>query len=368
MLPAIDVAMKALRKMLGDDTNLRLVGVSEPGTSGAQVLLIRKTDSTKVYAVKCIRYGRVTLAEEVSRHEIIRPFFKDHLPNILWIGQVDEHEVMVSECRGEHTLHAMVVNSLMPHDRLRAIWEEIVVYLTEVWRTTEYRPFMEELCPRYHQARCQRIREGILGLTLYGVELRNCLSLPLIINGEEYPSIGEAYAEIEAVGQPQFGVTCHGDPQPSNVVVDMAGSWSFVDWEWSGKHHDWRTMISHIHGWWPMRCEALLEEPKAAVYGGRLHLDYRLTLPAHLVSYQEAAQNAFFSICEDVSAVSKDVNDINRYLATLYFGEMRFLEMQSRGYYGVPVLAEAVKTATAVSQSRIGTSNPFTFNPQKGGV
>lgn len=368
MLQVIDVAMKALRLMLGDDASLRLVGVSELGTSGAHVFLIRRMDSAQTYAVKCVRGGRITLAEEISHHQIIQPFFGDHLPNVLWLGQIDGHEVMVSECRGGHTLHSMIMHSLLPQNRLRAIWEEIVTHLTKVWGVTRHSPFMMELCPRYHPARCQRVKDGVLELTLSGVEIRNCLSLPLVINGKEYPSITEAFAEIEAVGRPQFGVTCHGDPQPSNVVVEMTGFWSLVDWEWSGRHHDWRTMVSHLYGWWPMRYAVLLDEPNVVVRSGKLHIDYQFVLPAHIASYQEAARRAYLSMCEDVGMDPEDVFDINRYLATLYFGETRFLQLQSRGCYGAPMLAEAVKTASAVLRKRIDSANSFTFNPQKGGA
>lgn len=355
-------AMKAVQMIVGDDASPELVIVSDPGSSGARVFIIRHPHSDRTYAVKCVKNGRVSLAEEVARREVIKPFFLDHLPEVLLIQHFGGYEVMISECRGEQTLHSLIINSLMPQNQLRRIWHEVASTLIGTWQQTKYYPFMDMLCPRYHKARCQRITDGVRSLVVDGIRISDCISMPTIINGEEYPSIKESLLQIEPISSPAFGVTCHGDPQPSNIVVNQNCFWSLVDWEWSGKHHDWRTMVSHLYGWWPIRCLVLLTEPKIGISQGRLHINYSLMLPAHIAEYQQEAISAYQAMSEDGKHSLSDATDINRYLATLYFGELRFLHFWSRQCYLVPFLAEAIKTGAHLMGHPRSTDSPFTFN------
>ncbi len=345
--------------MVGDDASPELVVVSDPGSSGARVLIIRHPQSGHTYAVKCVKNGRVSLVNEIARREIIKPFLKDHLPEVLMIKQIGEYEVMVSECKGEQTLHSLIINALMPHDQLRKTWCEVVVSLVKTWQQTKHYPFMDMLYPRYHKTRCQRIIDGVHSVVINGIKIADCISMPVIINGEEYPSIDSLLPQIEAVGKPQFGVTCHGDPQPSNVIVDRSRSWSLVDWEWSGKHHDWRTMISHLHGWWPTRCSILMVEPEIRIQQRKLNINYSLLVPSHLAEYQQEAASAY----REMTDSSNDSEDINRYLATLYFGELRFLQFWGRQSYLAPFLAEAIKAAARLTGSSAQGDSPFIFNP-----
>lgn len=356
----VSIAMKAVQMIVGDDASPELVIVSDPGSSGARVFIIRHSQSDRTYAVKCVKGGRVSLVEEIARREVIKPFFKDHLPEVLLIQRIGEYEVMVSECKGRQTMHSLIINALMPHDRLKETWHEVVLSLVETWQQTKHYPFMDMLCPRYHKARCHRIANGISSMAINGVRIADYASVPVIINGEEYPSIEKLLPEIGAVGKPSFGVTCHGDPQPSNVVVDGSYFWSLVDWEWSGKHHDWRTMASHLHGWWPTRCSVLMSEPEFTIKDGRIFIDYSLMTPSRITEYQEEAVLAY----REMLGSSSDVTDINRYLAALYFGELRFLHIWSRQSYAVPFLAEAIKAAAHLSGAASGDS-PFIFNPKE---
>jgi len=356
-------AMQAVRMMVGDDTSPELVIVSDPGSSGARVFIIRHPRSGLIYAVKCVQNGRVSLVEEIARREIIRPFFLEHLPEVLMIQRLGEYEVMISECRGEQTLHSLIINSLMPQDQLRMVWHEVVSTLVGTWQRTKYYPFMDMLCPRYFKARCQRITDGVRSLVINGIRIADCISMPVVINGEGYPSIEDALHQIEAVGKPQFGVTCHGDPQPSNIVVDQNRFWSLVDWEWSGRHHDWRAMVSHLYGWWPTRCSVLSTEPGVEISQGRLHIDYSFVLPTHITAYQQEAVSAYQEMSENGNCSSNDAEDINRYLMALYFGESRFLHLWGRQCYLAPFLAEAVKAGAHLMGRSVLNDSSFIFNP-----
>lgn len=361
MLSTISTAITAVQMMVGDGASPELVIVSDPGSSGARVLIIRHPQGGRTYAVKCVKSGRVSLVEEIARREIIKPFLKDHLPEVLMIKQIGEYEVMISECRGEQTLHSLIINSLMSHDQLKRMWHEVVSTLVDTWQQTKYYPFMDMLCPRYHKARCQRIADGIYSMMINGVKITDCASLPIIINGEEYPSIKDLLPQIETIGKPLFGVTCHGDPQPSNIVVDKNRSWSLVDWEWSGKHHDWRVMVSHLHGWWSTRCSVLMVEPEIRLERKRLYINYSLMVPAHLAEYQQEAASAYWSMSDSLN----DSEDINRYLATLYFGELRFLQFWGRQSYLAPFLAEAIKAVVRINGQTVPGDSAFIFNPKE---
>ena len=364
MSDLVFTAMKAVQMMIGNDISPELVIVSDPGSSGARVFLVRHSHNNRTYAVKCVRSSRVSLMEETARRKIIEPFLSDHLNRILSIQHIGEYEVMISECKGKHSLHSLIINSLMPQSQLKGIWQEVVKTLIEMWKQTRHYPFMDKLCPRYHKTRSQRITDGVYALKMDGIKISDCASMPTIINGEEFPSIQETLPQMASVTSPKFGITCHGDPQPSNVVVGQDHDWSLVDWEWSGKHHDWRAMISHFYGWWPTRCITLLSVPQVKIDRGRLCIDYSLFLPPHLAKYQREAVSAYRNMSESVDCSSIDVTDINRYLATLYFGELRFLRLWNRESYLAPFLAEAIKISTYIMGShRPQISSPFIFDP-----
>ena len=367
MSDIVSVAMKAVQMMVGDNTSPELVVVSDPGSSGARVFLIKHPRSNITYAVKCVKNGRVSLIEEIARRAIIEPFLSAHLPKILSIQCIGEYEVMISECGGEQSLHSLIINSLLPQSRLRSIWHDVTEILTGIWQETRYYPFMDKLCPRYHQTRCQRITDGVYALEFNGISISDCVSMPIIINGEEYPSIQNTISEIFLVGDPKFGVVCHGDPQPSNVIVNQDCSWMLVDWEWSGRHHDWRAMVSHFYGWWPTRCLTLIDEPQIRIEKGKIHIDYELSFSSHVLAFQGAAISAYRTMSEDNAFSSGDVEAINRYLATLCFGELRFLRLWKRECYLVPLLAEAVKIGAYLRGRSVPGISPFIFNPTKEG-
>jgi len=138
--------------------------------------------------------------------------------------------------------------------------------------------------------------------------------------------------------------------------------WYCVDWEWAGPHQDWRMMLTHFYGWWSTRCIALASESVVRVAQNRLEVEHSTFIPAHLQPYQDIVLSAA-SMMSDGFPDKETVHDINRFLAALYFGEMRFLGLWWREAFAASMLAQAVITASELGQSE-GTYS-FQFPQRK---
>lgn len=361
MSEIVRVATKAMRMMLGEQDDPELVLISFPGSSGARVSIFRHSRTDSLYAVKCVTCSRVSLVDEIGKREILVPYLRDNLPRVLWCRLVDGFEVMVSECRGIHTLHHLIVNSDMPHSRLLAVWKDVVESLVRMWKSSQHQ-FQESLCPRFFPARSRRIKDGVNTAMVGGVKLSDCWDLPVVVNGNEYTSISKSFERIAHVGKPAKGVVCHGDPQPSNIVVGKDDSWYCVDWEWSGSHHDWRMMLAHLYGWWSTRCVVLASESVVRVDQNRLVIEHDAFIPGHLQSYQDVALSAA-SMMFGGFPDEETANDINRFLAALYFGELRFLGLWGREASAASVLAQAIVTANELGRNE--NNRAFQFPQRK---
>lgn len=361
MSEIVRVATKAMRMILGEQDDPEIVLISFPGSSGARVSIFRHSRTNSLYAVKCVTGSRVSLVDEIRKREILVPYLRNHLPRVLWCQVVDGFEVMISECRGIHTLHHLIVNSNMSHSLLLAIWKDVAESLVRMWKSSLHR-FQEPLCPRFFPARLRRIRDGVSSALVGGVNLADCWNLPVVINGNEYSSISESFEKISRVGKPAKGVVCHGDPQPSNIVVGKDDAWYCVDWEWSGSHHDWRMMLAHLYGWWSTRCVMLVSESVVRVDQNRLVIEHDAFIPGHLHLYQDVALSAasmMFGGFPDEETAS----NINRFLAALYFGELRFLGLWGREAFAASMLAQAVITANELGWNK--SNRAFQFPQRK---
>jgi len=361
MSEIVRVATKAMRMMLGEHDDPELAPISFPGSSGARVSIFRHSRTNSLYAVKCVSGSRVSLMDEMGKREILVPYLRDHLPRVLWCQVVDDFEVMISECAGVHTLHHLIVSSDVPHSRLLVVWQDVVETLVRTWKASQHQ-FQEALCPRFFPARLQRIKDGVRSSVIGGVQLSKCWNMPIIINGSEYSSLSESLEKIAQIGKPSIGVVCHGDPQPSNIVVGEGNMWYCVDWEWAGSHQDWRMMLTHLYGWWSTRCIALTSESVVRVAQNRLEVEHSTFIPAHLRPYQDIALSAA-SMMSDGFPDKETVCDINRFLAALYFGEMRFLSLWGREAFAASMLAQAVATVSELRQDE--SAQPFQFPQRK---
>ena len=357
----VRVATKAMRMMLREQDDPEIVLISFPGSSGARVSIFRHSRTGSLYAVKCVKSSRVSLVNEIARREILTPYLRDHLPRVLWCQIVDGFEVMSSECTGVHTLHHLIINSNAPHNRLLAVWKDVVETLAHTWKTSQHQ-FQEVLCPRFFPARVQRIKEGLRSAVVGDIQLSECWDLPVIINGNEYPSVSESLKKVAQVGKPTMGVVCHGDPQPSNIVVGDGGAWYCVDWEWAGPHQDWRMMLAHLYCWWSTRCLVLALDPTVRLSGKRIEMEHEAFIPAHLQPYQDIAMSAALMMSNGFPN-QETVCDINRFLAALYFGEMRFLRLWGREAFAPTMFAQAVITANQQGQGE--NTQPFQFPQRK---
>ncbi len=361
MSEIVRIATKAMRMMFREQDDPEFVLISFPGSSGARVSIFRHSRTNSLYAVKCVKNSRVSLVDEIARKEILMPYLRDHLPKVLWCQIVDSFEVMISECKGVHTLHHLIINSDVPHSRLLVVWKDVVETLVHTWKTSQ-RPFQEVLCPRFFPARVQRIQDGLRRMAIGNIQLSECWDLPVFVNGNEYPSVSESLEKVAQAGKPAMGVVCHGDPQPSNIVVGENDAWYYVDWEWAGPHQDWRMMLTHLYGWWSTRCLVLASDPALRVSEGRIEMEHKAFIPFHLHSYQDIAMSAA-SMMSDGLPSEETVRDINRFLAALYFGELRFLGLWGREAFASTMLAQAIITANQQGQGE--NTQPFQFPQRK---
>jgi thiamine kinase-like enzyme len=359
----VRVATKAMKTMLGDQCELELVLLSSPGSSGARVSIFRHLRTGNLFAVKCASNSRISLQNEISRREHLVPHFREHLPHVLSCQIVEDYEVMISECRGINTLHQIIMRSEWPHERTLGIWNDIAQSLLSMWHKTTCR-YEPALNPRNFAARLERIENGLKPVTIGDFCISKIWDSPVRVNNVQYPSLGETINEIKKIEHPSIGVFCHGDPQPSNFTVDDEGRWNCIDWEWSGGPHDWRMMLAHLYGWWPTRCLSLMTEPAVRMSAGELILEHDAFIPSHLHAYQNVTRDLFYSMATTSSEQSRATRDINRYLAALYLGEIRFLALWGREAFAVPMLAQAVAVVHSVKPP---LPHQFQFNPNKGG-
>jgi len=349
MSEIVKIATKAIRTMLGrNDTELVLI--ASPGSSGARVFIFRNQLTGSLYAVKCSQGARISLMEEVARREILVPYLRDHLPEVLRCQIIDGFEVMISECSGIQTLHNLIMNSGTSDRHLFGIWKDVVDTLVHTWLASQHQ-FQEELCPRYFPARINRISNGLQDVFIAGIKLSKCWQMPVIVNGNRYQSIADSINMITKIGKPKFGVICHGDPQPSNIILTNNSDWYCVDWEWSGSNQDWRMMVSHLYGWWTTRCLVLLTESTFKIIDGCLEINCETVIPKYIKPYKALAKSAAL-LMSDGSLSKEDAGDINRYLSALYFGELRFLKLWNREQFAPSMLAQAVVTISQLDRDK----------------
>src|SRR3989339_285110 len=302
MSEIVRVATKAMRMMLGEQDDPELVLISFPGSSGARVSIFRHSHTNFLYAVKCVIGSRVSLVDEIGKREILVPYLRSYLPRVLWCQVVDGFEVMISECRGVHTLHHLIMNSDMPHRRLLAVWKDVVESLVNMWKSSQHQ-FKESLCPRFFCSRLQRIKSGVNSTVIGGVKLADCWNLPIVVNGNKYSSISESFEKVASIGKPTKGVVC--------------------------------------------------------VTQNQLVIEHDAFIPNHLQPYKDVALSAASMMLGGIPD-EETVNDINRFLAILYFGELRFLELWGREVFAASIFAQAVITANELgrNESNLGFQFP----------
>ncbi len=318
-------SFNAVQKAIGKKFNHELMAISAPGSSGSRVFILKDFEKGKLYAVKAVKISRVSLLEERKKRDFLSKHLPCHIPDVIDVLRYEECEIMISSCPGIDTLHSLILNSNKPHAFLEDVWISATDSLADLWvKTAE--PFRKDDCQRRHDERIERIREGVQNIRINSVSLKDHMDAPIIFNNQICPSLNEILKEIKDITEPEIGVVCHGDPQPSNIVVNDEKNWFLIDWEWSGRQHDWRMMLSHMHGWWTTHYSSIGDTPKTSIdVEGNLVINIEnIYCPYFVRQYQRQATKIYTRLLEKRIATSQDTQDINRFLATLHLGDARF--------------------------------------------
>ncbi|KKQ98653.1 MAG: hypothetical protein UT24_C0009G0154 [Candidatus Woesebacteria bacterium GW2011_GWB1_39_12] len=330
------IAHKLVTKLTSSD-RLQLLSVHS-GSSNSKVYIYGDTQKEVFYAVKCVKDPRLSLFDEYARYLTLSKYYKN-LPEVLNVQKVGNYEIMISNAYGTETLHRLICSKPKTCSKCLSIWSDVVFSLVDVWEQTKHN-YLSEESPRPYKPRLERITKGVKEIKISdNIKLENYFNLPLKINGVIYPSLEECFSRLERVDAPSFGVLCHGDPQPSNVVVSGNG-WYLVDWEWSGFHNDWRQMLSHMYGWWSYRYFSAETLGEMKIEFGRIIINHNYGFNNEIQNYQKVAVEVFTRM----NGTWKDIQDINKYLGLLYFGEIRFLDYWNKQKLMPAIIAEAVKT------------------------
>lgn len=349
---------KILYKTIG--TECKLLYISGPGSSPSKVYMF-KDDSNRMYAVKIcdINISRVSLYDEAKNIEFLKPFLNKHLPKIIYIGRYKNLEIMVSECFGVDSFFSSYSLNKKPLHFYLDIWSNVLLEIMNMWKNSKNYAYDSNLNPRNNINRIMRIKNGVLNTEYNGYNLNSIKHLKIVVNGVEYLSLEDIFSEINKITDPDFGVTCHGDPQPSNIIISENDSnWYLVDWEWSGKNHDYRLMFSHLYGWWGTRLLNLKEFSSFKVKNGKLIINYDIIKNEEITEFQSIALKM---LRENFDLTDNNINDINRFLALLYLGDARFLNIWGRFDYLPVLIGEAAKTISYIKDKKVQINKNFTI-------
>ncbi|UZN03404.1 phosphotransferase family protein [Cellulomonas sp. S1-8] len=314
----------------------------DTGSSGAVVTIVTLPCGTR-RAVKSARWGRVSAPQQAAARDRIAPHFPGRLPQVLHASRRRGRDVLVTECPSATTLAD--VHATDPARAVR-IWRDVVEDLERIWRSTAVPGFTPALATRSHSMRWRRAVQGLeWALPALGLGPGDTLDTRLVVNGRDHGALGAALDRLAGVPAPAVHVTCQGDPQPRNVLVEPDDRWHLVDWEWAGTHHDWRMLLSHVIGWWQV--EGLLEGSRGSVRTsapGRAELTY--DLPDSPRADVLAPGLAAFESMTDPHRRDADATALAHHTAMLYLREVPRV-VPERPWLAAPLIGEAVRLVTA---------------------
>lgn len=331
-----------------DDDYIEMLMIASPGSSGNRVFIYKDSRTNMIYAVKCaIPTSRVSIFEEQKNKEFLTQYIGNHIPKTVWHGMFGDQQIMITEASGVDTLHNALLHNNISSDLLTAKWKNVLETVYDLWQKSNSNPFVVTLSPRNYTSRVDRISNGIEKFFKEKFSIPNAMDLKIKINGEFYPSFADSINKLKDYHLPQFGVTCHGDPQPSNIVIGKnetdKADWYFVDWEWAGDNHDWRMMVSHFWGWWFTRLIVLKKKPTMVVSKEQIEIEYDSYLPEHFEEYLGEIRNLFFKMTE-IQHETEDIKQVNKFLTKLYLGEIRFINNWGRNVFAPYLLGQGILT------------------------
>lgn len=329
--------------------SFQLISTPQIGSSGSEVYIFKNIRTNKLLSAKCAQSPRVPFILEKKRKRKLDKYLNAYLPKNVDVYQVGTVQVMLSSTTGTNTLDQLIKQYLNRYSF--EVWKDVLDKIYKLWKESAKTGFVTYKNPRNHNLRCIRVYEGIYNLKLSGIKVSDYFFKPLIINGEEYPSFAEMLKEAENISLPSFHVLCHGDPQPSNIVAGDK-NWYFVDWEWSGEFQDWRTMFSHLFGWWSCNYFIHKSETRVKIQEGKLALSYNTVFPENILKFQQETLPLFYKMTTS-EKVTNDLSDVNRFLITLYLGEARWRKEEDI----IPLIGSAARITSKLINNRIGLKN-----------
>ncbi|MCT2590522.1 hypothetical protein LHJ74_11480 [Streptomyces sp. N2-109] len=321
----------------------RIVRTLHTGSSGATVRIYRQPNG-ELRAVKSAANPRVPARAQAAARETILPFLAGRLPEVLFAGSIRGIDTLVTRCPSPTTLADSVIRC-GTDGPAPAVWQDFVTTLCRVWELSGQPGFDPELATRKHALRWQR---GTAGLhhTLQAHGLEVPLRGHVYVNGCDYGSLGRLLQRLAHIPAPQVHVACQGDPQPRNILLDAAGGWHLVDWEWAGLHQDWRMMISHLIGWWYV--EDLLTTACGEAHASRTALSLSYPPPQATLSHAWSAPvvHAFSRMTTPLHR-ALDLTALARHIAMLLLREIPRSLSTGRHHLLAPLLGEAVRLTDA---------------------
>lgn len=330
------------RHEAGRQAGSLLLRTIRSGTSGAEVFLLRQPGGATV-ATKVTRNPRVSSSVQAQRHAVMAKHFASHTPAVLGTATEAALDVIVTAAPAVWSLDEAIAR-VGPTPELYLIWQDVVNTLVTVWRSTAEPGFDPTRATRNHDLRCRRGHQGLEDVLTTDLGPPSHW-LSIMINGSDMGSWFRAFEQLLVVGRPDSHITCHGDPHAGNVLVACDGTWHLIDWEWSGDHHDWRMMVSHLLGSWYVRDLLDHASGTASATPGRLVLDYAIGETPRLRQFGIPAAEAFRRMTTP-ARTEQNLSDAARYVALLLLREIPRAVLAGRRHLIAPLLGECIRLTT----------------------
>lgn len=309
------------------------------GVSDTVVVVV--TDGVDKYVLKMgVKANlRNTIENEMSRRKILLPYFEGHLPEVLSYQIHNGIEVMKMQYVSDYNFHEVVMGGLRPTTESSLIFSQILSTKQKLWLSTS-KPFVAGDCLRNYQERANEVALRVQELVLCDRKVSEFLDLPVVINGQGYPSFGKIIERLRQYKPPQHSCDSHGDLNADNILISE-DNWFVIDWEWAGRH-DWIESLSRMYGWWIMMGTSLHDMPKATITNYSLQLEYAVGFPplvSDLLIQTLKMGQEVADILHEVSFQEK----WNYLLASYYLRDLNFQKQRGRKDFEIPAIGEAFK-------------------------
>lgn len=320
-----------------------------------RVFVVRDLKTQTLYAIKAgDRLRGNTIQRQIQNRILLATvgggILQNKLPQVRFHAEeLPEpiREAMAMDYFSEWNFSEGVIKGIMNDLAFVKTWSEILSTFTQLWGKTRKSWSKKTLdtMTRNPLQRVQTVEQHTLSFVLPGMSepLRTFLDLPIIIGEKEYPSLRSAFEKMRAFDPPRFTVACHNDLNADNLVVKPDGDWAVIDWEWVTECADWRMSLSHLIGWWWANTSRQIQAPSAIVQDGKLVLTSSLELSSVCYHFMRDAFAAGAAYRKKTNESKRWREQIHRYLATLFIGEMRFARPRGRDAYTTDLLALGIK-------------------------